>query len=178
MINRRTLISTGMAGLLIGLSRRAFAAPPSPSDPAAIVNGIYARAAKGKGKGGGAFIIENKAAKAKYLSKSLIELWAQADAHTPKDDVGPIDFDPVTNSQEPDIKSFKVASEKLDADTAVIAVTLTGHGAPPSKQADQVIRYSFVRDNGQWKIDDISGASDGEPWSVRDLLKESLKEVT
>jgi hypothetical protein len=178
MITRRALISTGLAGLLAGVSRRTLAAPPSPSDPVAIVNAIYARAAKGKGKGGGAFIIENAAAKAKYLSKSLTELWAQADAHTPKDDVGPIDFDPVTNSQEPDVKSFKVAPEKLDADKAVIAVTLTGHGAPPSKAADQVIRYNFVRDSGQWKIDDISGAVDGEPWSVRDLLKESLKEVT
>src|SRR5580693_3414987 len=127
MISRRTLISTGMAGLVAGASRGAFAAPPSPNDPVAIVNAIYARAAKGKGKGGGAFIIENKAAKAKYLSKSLADLWAQADAHTPKDDVGPIDFDPVTNSQEPDVKSFKVTPEKLDADRAVIAVTLVGH---------------------------------------------------
>jgi hypothetical protein len=178
MITRRALISTGMAGLLAGASHGAFAAPPSPSDPVAIVNAIYARAAKGKGKGGGAFVIENKAAKVKYLSKSLAELWAQADAHTPKDDVPPIDFDPVTNSQEPDIKSFKVVTEKLDADKAVIAVTLIGHGAPPSKPADQVIRYNFVRDSGAWKIDDISGASDGEPWSVRDLLTESLKEIT
>jgi Protein of unknown function (DUF3828) len=178
MITRRALISTGIAGLLAGASQHAFAAPPSPSDPVGIVNAIYARAAKGKGKGGGAFIIENKAAKAKYLSKSLAELWAQADAHTPKDDVGPIDFDPVTNSQEPDVKSFKIVPEKLDADKAVIAVTITGHGKVPSKPADQVIRYNFVRDGGQWKIDDISGASDGEPWSIRDLLKDSLKEIT
>jgi hypothetical protein len=178
MITRRALISTGIAGLLTGLSRRAIAAPPSPSDPVAIITAIYTRAAKGKGTGGGGFVTENKAAKAKYLSKSLVELWAQADAHTPKDDVGPIDFDPVTNSQEPDIKSFKVAAEKLEADKAVIAVTVTGHRAPPSKAADQVIRYNFVRDNGQWKIDDISGAVDGEPWSVRDMLKESLKEIT
>src|ERR1700722_5390959 len=178
MITRRALISTGFAGVLAGLSRRALAAPPSPSAPVAIVNAIYVRAAKGKGKGGGAFVIENKAAKAKYLSRSLAELWAQADAHTPKDDVPPIDFDPVTNSQEPDIKSFKVVTEKLDADKAVIAVTLTGHAAPPSKPADQVIRYNFVRDNGAWKIDDISVASDGEPWAIRDVLTDYLKEIT
>src|SRR5580698_11026435 len=139
MITRRALIS---AGLLAGLWRGAFAAPPSPNDPAGIVNAIYARAAKGKGKGGGGFVIENKAAKAKYLSKSLIKLWADADAHTPKEDVGPIDFDPVTNSQEPDVKSFKVAAETQEADKALIAVTITGHGAAPSKSADGVIRYS------------------------------------
>jgi len=28
---------------------------------------------------------------------------------------------------------------------------------------------------GQWKIDDIKGAVDGSPWSVRALLVDSLK---
>ena len=41
--------------------------------------------------------------------------------------------------------------------------------------ADKAIRYNFVRDDGQWKIDDISGASDGEPWSIRGMLADSLK---
>jgi len=119
MVTRRALIVSGAAGLLAtALSHRAFAATPSPADPADIITAIYTRAAKGKGSGGGAFIIENKAAKAKYLSKSLVELWAKADAHTPKGDVGPVDFDPVTNSQEPDVKSFTVSAEKQDADKA------------------------------------------------------------
>jgi hypothetical protein len=174
VINRRTLFLNCAAGLLAGtLSRPAPAA--SPDDPAAIVNAIYARAAKGKGDGGGGFIIESKAAKAKYLSKALVALWAKADAHTPKGDVGPVDFDPVTNSQEPDVKSFTVITEKREADKAVIAVTIAGRGAPRAKAADNTIRYSFVRDDGQWKIDDISGAGDGEPWSIRGMLADSLK---
>jgi hypothetical protein len=32
-----------------------------------------------------------------------------------------------------------------------------------------------VRDGGQWKIDDIRGSSDGEPWSIRAMLSHSLK---
>ena len=123
-------------------------------------------------------MVENKAAKAKYLSKSLVKLWAAADAHTPKGDVGPVDFDPVTNSQEPDVKSFEAVAEKLEVNTAVIAVTIASRNPLPIKRADNVIRYNFVREGGQWKIDDISGSSDGEPWSVRDLLTDSLKEVT
>ena len=114
-------------------------------------------------------------AKAKYLSKALVALWAKADAHTPKGDVGPVDFDPVTNSQEPDVKSFNAVAEKLDADKATIAVTIPGRGAPRAKPADRVLRYDFVRDAGKWKIDDISGASDGEPWSIRGMLTDSLK---
>jgi hypothetical protein len=174
VIDRRALILTGAAGLLAGaVSRRAGAATPAPNDPVAIVNAIYARAAKGDG--GGAFIVENKAARTKYLSKSLVELWAKADAHTPKGDVGPVDFDPVTNSQEPDVKSFEVTAEKRDAEKAVITVAITGHHAPRPKPADQTVRYDFVRDAGLWKIDDISGFSDGEPWSIRGMLTESLK---
>jgi hypothetical protein len=176
MITRRSLVLTGTTGLLVGaVTRRAGAAQPSPSDPVAIINAIYA--AKGKGNGGGAFIIENDAAKAKYLSKSLVALWARADANTPKGDVGPIDFDPVTNSQEPDVKSFKVVTDKLEADNAVIVVTITGRSAR-AKPSDDIIRYSFVRDDGKWKIDDISSTLDGEAWSIRDILSESLKELT
>jgi hypothetical protein len=176
MIDRRALILTGVAGLFAGVaSRRAIAAPPTPDDPVKIVNAIYTRAASGKGNGGGGFVIETRAAKAKYLSKSLVELWAKADAHTPKGDVGPVDFDPVTNSQDPDIKSFEVTAEKLDAEKAVIAVAMTGHRPSRDKPADRTVRYDFVRDGGLWKIDDISGSSDGEPWSIRDMLSDSLK---
>ena len=176
MITRRALISTGFAGLFAGASARAaFAEPASASDPAAIVTAIYTRAAKGKGDGGGGFVIENKAAKAKYLSKSLIALWAKADAHTPKGDVGPVDFDPVTNSQDPDVKSFKVVADKLEADKAAIAVTITG-SQPRTNSADDTVHYDFVRDGDKWKIDDIKGAVDGAPWSIRGMLQDSLKE--
>jgi Protein of unknown function (DUF3828) len=175
MITRRALISTGIAGLLAGATARsALAEPASPDDPVAILNAIYTRAAKGKGDGGGGFVIENKAAKAKYLSKSLIALWAKADAHTPKGDVGPVDFDPVTNSQDPDVKSFKVVAEKLEADKAAVAVTIIG-SRPDTKPADQIVHYDFVRDGGKWKIDDIRGSGDGTPWSIRAMLEESLK---
>ncbi len=172
MITRRHLVLTSI--LIAAEAPLARAEPVAMDDPIAIVNAIYTRAAKGKGDGGGAFIIENKAAKARYLSRSLIALWARADAHTPRGDVGPIDFDPVTNSQEPDVKSFKVETEKLDAGKALIAVTLTGR-TPRAKPADATIRYDFVREGANWKIDDIRGASEGQPWSIRKMLTDSLK---
>ncbi len=172
MITRRTLVFSSLfAGVSLPAAR---AQAPSPNDPVAMLTAIYTRAAKGKGDGGGGFISENKAAKAKYLSKSLIELWAKADAHTPKDDVGPIDFDPVTNSQEPDVKSFKVDPEKLEADKATLTVTFTSRHTR-AKPGDQVVRYELVREAGAWKIDDIKGSSDGEAWSIRAMLEDSLK---
>jgi Protein of unknown function (DUF3828) len=175
MITRRSLILTSL--LFAVEAPLARAEPASPNDPVAIVTAIYTRAAKGNGDGGGAFIIDGKAAKAKYLSKSLVALWAKADANTLKGDVGPVDFDPVTNSQDPDVKSFKVDAEKLEADKAVIAVTITGHYARPatSKPSDQIIRFDFVREANGWKIDDIKSTADGDPWSVRNSLTASLK---
>ena len=170
MLTRRTFV----AASLLATASPAFAVMPGSSDPVAILTAIYTRAAKGKGDGGGAFIIENKAAKTKYLSRALVALWAKADAHTPKGDVGPVDFDPVTNSQEPDVKSFKVDAEKVEADKATIAVTLTGH-RNDRKPADQIVRYDFVREANSWRIDDIKGSPDGEAWSIRKMLTDSLK---
>jgi hypothetical protein len=103
MIIRRTLVLAGVLAALGTTDLQVWAAPPA-SDPAAIINAIYARAAQGKG------------------------------------DVGPVDFDPVTNSQEPDVKSFKVVAEKLEPDKAVIAVTITGRNTPRPKPADLAIQ--------------------------------------
>jgi hypothetical protein len=176
MITRRELFLTGASALLaVAVSRPAFAEPAIPDDPRAIIKAIYIRAAKGKGDGGGGFVTSNKSARARYLSRSLAALWLKADAHTPKGDVGPVDFDPVTNSQEPDVKSFTMTTENFNSQRATIAVTITGRDAPRAKPADAVIRYDFLRDPTEWKIDDIKGASDGEPWSIREMLMNSLK---
>lgn len=132
MLTRRSLL----AASLFAAATPAFAQAPTAGVPGAILTAIYTRAAKGKGDGGAAFVTENKAAKARYLSKALVALWAKANAHTPKGYVGPIDFDPVTNSQEPDVKSFKIDEEKMEADKATLAVTspaTTTTANPPTR---------------------------------------------
>ena len=179
MPTRRTLVFTALPALLaLGDLSIARAAPPAAaSDPVGIVTEVYTRVAKGKGDQGGSFVVDTKVAKAKYLSKPLVALWAKADGATPKDEVGAIDFDPVTNSQDPDVKSFTLATEKLDGDKATIAVTLAGHHAERTNPADQVIRYEFVQEGDKWKIDDIKGAVDGKPWSLRALLTQYLKDI-
>ncbi len=176
MITRRALALTMATGLLAAAAPRPTAAQPAaPDDPLAIVNAIYTRVTKGKGDGGGTFVIDTKAARSKYLSRSLATLWAKADARTQKGDGGPVGFDPVTNSQDPDVKSFKAVAEKREPDKAVIAVTLTSRHAERSRPADRIVRFDFVRDAGQWKIDDFRGAVDGEPWSIRAIIEDSFK---
>ena len=172
MIIRRKLILSGAAGLLASIVPRQAG---SADDPAAILTAIYTRVAKGKGDSGGTFVIQ-KTARTKYLSNALAALWAKADARTKKGDSGPVDFDPVTNSQDPDVKSFKVSAGSQQADKATVAVTIESHQQEArANPADKTVRYDFVREAGQWKIDDIKGAVDGTAWSVRALLAASLK---
>jgi hypothetical protein len=173
MVTRRELILSAAAALLAPVLPRHAAAA---DDPAGILTAIYTRVAKGKGDGGGTFVIQTKASRTKYLSNALVALWAKADARTRKGDGGPVDFDPVTNSQDPDVKSFKVVAEKQGADKATIAVTIESHQREArANPADKTIRYDFVHEAGQWKIDEIKGAVDGGPWSVRALLTDFLK---
>jgi hypothetical protein len=173
MITRRNLILSGAAAVLAVIQpRHAHAA----DDPTAILTAIYKRVTKGKGDDGGTFVIDTKAARAKYLSNSLATLWNKADARTRKGDGGPVGFDPVTNSQDPNVKSFKVAAEKQAADKAIMAVTIDAHQPDArANAADKTIRYDFVLEAGQWKIDDVKGTVDGSPWSVRALLVDSFK---
>ena len=173
MIARRKLILSSAAAMLAAILPRPAGAA---DDPTAILTTIYTRVTRGKGDGGGTFVIESRAARAKYLSHALATLWGKADARTRKGDGGPVGFDPVTNSQDPDVKSFKVAAEKQAADKAIMTVTIEAHQRDArANAADKTIRYDFVLEGGQWKIDDIKGAVDGSPWSVRALLVDSFK---
>lgn len=176
MLTRRQLIATGVALTPMLLSRPAAAGSAAAAgDPVTIVKGIYTRAAKGKGDSGGDFVVGNSVARATYLSALLAALWDKAEAHAPKDEPGPVEFDPVSNSQDPDIKSFTVTGEKQSDDRATVAATIAGHHGKRKKAVDSVIRYDFVRENSAWRIDDIRGAVDGDPWSIRDILNDSLK---
>ncbi|XSC46687.1 hypothetical protein ACF1BQ_013630 [Bradyrhizobium sp. RDT10] len=90
-------------------------------------------------------------------------------------------MDPVTNSQDPDVKAFRglprtVAAEKQGADKATVAGTIESHQRDSrANPADKTIRYDLVHEAGQLKIDDIKGAVDGSQWSVRALLVDSFK---
>ncbi|MDR2882045.1 MAG: YbjP/YqhG family protein [Azoarcus sp.] len=171
MPNRRNLVCF-MVALALADPPAAFATPPAPAsshEAIAMVEAIYARAVKGKD--GGDFVTANKAARAKYLSRSLAALWDKSDSLVEEGDIGAIEFDPVTNSQDPDIKSFKVTPEKIEADKADIAVALISRHTPGSR----VVRYALVHEAGGWKIDDIKGFIGKDPWSVRGLLTDFIK---
>lgn len=170
MFSRR-LVLASLAALTVPAAALAQAPKQKSGDPAALLTRLYKAAAKDNA--GGAFV-NNAKERAKYLSTSFAALWTKAEAKVPDGEIGPIDFDPVSNSQDPDIKSFVIKTEQQDDMRATLAVALIG-SQRRKVGADSVIRYDLVRDGASWRIDDIRGSVEGQPWSVRQMLEASLK---
>ncbi len=148
---------------------------PPNLDPVAIVNGIYQRAMKDFD--GRVVTLSFAKGDRKYnFSAELVAAWEKLDARpkVSEDDIGPIDFDPVTNSQGAAVKSFKVAAEKQDEAATTLAVTVEIAEAREAPD-DKVIRYEFVREDGRWKIDDMRGSAKGKPWSIKQLLSKPVR---
>lgn len=159
------LILVAMATLVPALADAAEAGPVE------VVTAIYRRAATGKGDSGGDALWLRAQDRRVNFTRRTAELWDRADRVTPKGDQGAPEFDPVTASQDPFLQKFALATEEVTPDRARILVRLFGYDR---KEAYASVRYHFVRADGLWLIDDISGSTDGHEWSIRDILQDHL----
>jgi hypothetical protein len=154
--------------LSAGATDRVFAEPLPSAQPADIMSSIYKEAIRTDSSGW-----LDPPERPKHLSKSLVDLWACADAKKPPDgDEGPIDFDLTADTNGLQLTSFKVSTAHADESRATVAVRL-GYQEPyvhPPKPS--VVVYEFVREDGRWAIDDIHT----DRWSVRDLLSHWLRD--
>lgn len=168
----RNKISMGIAAALFGLCyfmSSAFAAPKVAHEPVEIVTEIYRVAAGPNGKYEGASAIENRQVRKLYLSKSLV---AALVAMKKREKDGPIlDFDPITNSQDPSVKNLSITQESLtDAKSVVAAKFFSFDEKEPS-----IVRYDFIKDGADWRIDEITGQRGGDKtqaWSLRKVITE------
>ena len=170
MIHRRTLLALAVA--MPFTSTSSLARPATARTPEALIDWIYKEAIKPesktiKGPQGGGFLFEEGEMKASF-SRAFHAAYVKAHAEAKEEDGPIIGFDPVTNSQDPDFARFRVELEKGDDKTAVFAVSLwTKKGRKPYT----TVRYDMVLEGGIWKIDDIRGSVENEPWSIRELVK-------
>jgi hypothetical protein len=149
-------------------------AAPRDRTPWAMLADIYRREQTGDYPG--AFGLDPYERRA-YLSKTLIDLWAKADAKVPKGDAGPIDWDVTTNSQGMEVGGYRVAVAQQDAAHADLIVTLTPKSPWFRKSPDEnIVRYHFIRQNDRWVIDDIRGADDNAEKGLKSLLTRAAKD--
>jgi hypothetical protein len=164
-----------LALLALAFSPALTPAPAADSGPAAPVTAIYQRVVasydgKSNNTDNGFFIMKNDKTRRQYFSARTAKLWRAADAKTPKGDVDPLDFDPVTNSQDPLVRAFDTSIEKQDAKSATVLVRISDKPGPITQPAPRdFIRYDMVLERGRWLIDDIRGTIDTE-WSVRKIM--------
>ena len=163
---RRVLAALGFA---IAFAPAIAAAAPADT-PEAFMTAIYARVTAGDGSKGGSDFTEAKAA-GRWFTRSVVKLWAAAEAKAEKDgDIGPIDFDLFTDSQDPEVRSVAVEPREATPDTATVRVGLFAAKKPkPGAKPYSTLDFVLKRQDGGWRIDDVKKVS-SEPWTLRGLL--------
>jgi hypothetical protein len=151
------------------------AAAPKGADPVMTVAAIYEQVLQqGEGRSGGQFLWVLPADRRAWMTASLVALWARADRRSPGGDQDPIPFDPVTNSQAPCLKDARVApvppARGASKSRARVTVALTACAGPRAIPSDDLLTYELRRENRAWRVDEIKGTIDGQPWSVRAML--------
>ena len=177
-MDRRTFfVVAALAALIPAVAHaqtRTPAGPPaSVQTPEQIVRWIYAEAVKkdsSGGQNGGTIFGGDKGPIRRLFSAGFLREWDAAQVRIKKSgDIG-LDFDPVSNSQDPAIGRVTYTVESTSADRSTVGATFGSLHDPKAKP--QTIRYEFVREGSAWKIDNIRGSVENDPWSMRELMKE------
>lgn len=162
----RRFVLAAAAALVVATPLRA-----ADDTPEAFVAAIYARVTAGDGTAGGADIT-GREARARSFTRSLVSVWNAADDKAEKDgDIGPVEFDVLTDSQDPEVRRTTVDIVAKKPDSAVIRVSLYPRKqARPGERPASVLDFVLKREDGAWRIDDVKRVSRSEPWSLRGLL--------
>jgi hypothetical protein len=116
------------------------------------------------GSEGNVSIFFDDAMRRKFLSRRLRAALTAMEKRTPKGDAPDLDFDPVSNSNDPSIHDLKI---KTDSETPTRAAVIADFQSHQDTQR-VVLRYELVRENG-WKIDNIV-ASGKNSWDLNRIV--------
>ncbi len=130
--------------------------------PREIVATIYKVAAGKDGGYDGPSAFDNGRIRKLYFSKGLV---AAMGKRTSGGSI--LDFDPITNSEAPDVEELNIALESEKADQMSVAARFN------SASDSSIIHYDFVKEGKLWKLDNIRGEIAGQQgqWSLREILQ-------
>jgi hypothetical protein len=146
--------------LVAAVSSSAAAAEPSPTD---VVTGIYRIYAGPKGDYQAGSIEDKRIAV--LFTTSLRKALAAMNARSRKSNEPILDFDPVTDSQDPQVERLSIAAA---SDSVVAATFFIG-------AVKHVVKYDFKPEGGGFKIDDISRGSGADAWDLRRIIAPGKK---
>jgi hypothetical protein len=91
-------------------------------------------------------------------------------------DMGAVDFDPISNSQDPAVHNLVITETASGAGKARVEARFrTG---PEATASQSRVVYLLVMEGGQWRVDDIvPHGDDGADFPIRRALAESIAEL-
>jgi hypothetical protein len=145
----------------------------APRAPEAIVKSLYEAVMKKPMTPG----FGTAPAHRKLLTISLKTLWDKAEKkYNPTGKELPaIDFDAVSMSQDPNIASYVLKTEKHDDHRATVVATFVIGPNHTHTGQKEIVNYDFLCEGGAWKIDNIRSSIKGKPWTLRENLLMHLK---
>ena len=116
---------------------------PTPSD---VVRELYKVHRNGNGH---VFEKQGRKLQQKFFERNLAALIWKDVSETPEGELGNIDFDPLYNAQDTQIKNFRVGASTIKENTATVPVTFMNF--------DQRVRLTFrlVNTKGGWRVSNI-----------------------
>ena len=120
---------------------------PVVSFPETTVKELYRVHRNGSGH---VFERQGRKLQQKFFDQKLAALIWKNLSETPEGEVGNIDFDPLYNAQDTQIKNFRVGASAINGNTATVPVTFMNF--------DQRVRltFSLVNTKQGWKVSNIN----------------------
>jgi hypothetical protein len=105
------------------------------------------------------------------LSKEMRKLVEKDAKTTPKGEMGCLDFDPISDSQDPDIAKYKVIKALEESEgTQTLNVHIVGRW-----RKEFVVTYKMKNEGGNWYVDDIVDKGEGVMVSLKKMYQDCLK---
>lgn len=119
---------------------------PVISFPETVVKELYRVHRNGRGH---VFEKQGRKLQQKFFEQKLAALIWKNLSETPEGEVGNIDFDPLFNAQDTQIKNFRVGASVVKGNSAIVPVTFMNF--------DQKVRIEFrlVNTRAGWKVSNI-----------------------
>lgn len=126
---------------------------PVISFPETVVKELYRVHKNGYGH---VFEKQGRKLQQKFFDQKLAALIWKDLTQTPDGEVGNLDFDPLYNAQDTQIKNFRVGASAVKGDTATVPVTFMNY--------DQRVKIEFrlVDTKAGWKISNIVYGGDSD----------------
>jgi hypothetical protein len=133
--------------------------------PAALITEVYGTAGpSGHYQQPLAIFVEARL-REQYLSNGLRAALAEMDKRTPEGDIPNLDFDVVSDSQDPDVHDLRIDTESETPGKAVVVANFRSH----DDAERTVLRYDLVQEDGAWKINNVE-ATGKSHWRISDII--------